>query len=63
MIQLLSKNKTFEPYAFLSFAKEGVRLIYAGGVSISCRCWLALSDNIWLFRSLGCRLQSCELQL
>lgn len=37
MIQLLLKNKTFEPYAFLSFAKEGVRLIYAGGVSISCR--------------------------
>ncbi len=30
MIQLLSKNKNFEPYAFLSFAKEGIRLIYTG---------------------------------
>lgn len=37
MIQLLLKNKTFGPYAFLSFAKEGVRLIYAGSVSIFCR--------------------------
>lgn len=37
MVQLLSKNKAFEPYAFLSFAKEGVRLIYAGSVSIFCR--------------------------